>query len=86
MAKTGLVPYGLKFVSNVGRDKWIVDKAVDALNKLMLTKQLPRGSFNEHDLRPLAFLEDPNRDHSELQLQVDLHNCCNSWGCLPADL
>ena len=78
MAETGLVPYGLKFVSNVGRDKWIVDEAVDALNKLMLTKQLSRGSFNEHDLRPLAFLEDPNGDHSKLQLQVDLHNCCSS--------
>ncbi|DBA83649.1 hypothetical protein WJX77_008334 [Trebouxia sp. C0004] len=69
-AKTGLVPYGLKFVSNVGKDKWIIDQAVDALNKLMLTKQLPRGSFNEHDLRPLAFLEDPNGDHSKLQLQT----------------
>ncbi len=76
MATTGLVPYGLKFVSNVGRDKWIVDEAVDCLNKLMLTKQLPQGSFNEHDLRPLAFLEDPNGDHSKLQLQVDFHKCC----------
>ena len=83
-ATTGLVPYGLKFLSNVGRDKWIIDEAVDCLNKLMLTKQLPQGSFNEHDLRPLAFLEDPNGDHSKLQLQVDLHNCCNSWDCVPA--
>ena len=78
MAKLGLVPYGLKFVSNGGRDKWIVDEAVDALNKLMLTKQLPQGSFNDHDLRPLAFLEDPNGDHAELQMQVELHKCCSS--------
>ncbi len=84
MATTGLVPYGLKFVSNVGRDKWIADEAVDCLNKLMLTQQLPHGSFSEHDLRPLAFLEDPNGDHAKLQLQVGLHNCCNSWDCVPA--
>ncbi len=83
-ATTGLVPYGLKFVSNVGRDKWIVDEAVDCLNKLMLTQQLPQGSFSEHDLRPLAFLEDPNGDHAKLQLQVDFQNCCSSCGCVPA--
>ena len=70
MAQTGLVPYGLKFVSNVGRDKWIVDGAVDTLNDLMLKKHLPRGSFSDYDLRPLAFLEDPHGEHSKLQLQV----------------
>lgn len=70
MANIGLVPYGLKFVGDVGRDKWIIDKAVDALNNLMLTKQLPRGSFSEYDLRALAFLEAPDGEHSKLQLQV----------------
>lgn len=84
MAKTGLVPYGLKFVSDVGRDKCIIDKAVDALNKLMLTRQFSRGSFNEHDLRPLAFLEDPIGDHSKLQLQVGLYDCCSNRDCCPA--
>ena len=70
MANIGLVPYGLKFVSEVGRDKWIIDKAVDALNNLMLSKQLPRGSFSEYDVRALAFLEAPDGEHSKLQLQV----------------
>ena len=64
------MPYGLKFETTTGRDKWIVDRAVDALNKLMIDKQLPRFSFTDGDLRPLAFLEEPNGEHSKLQLQV----------------
>ena len=75
MAQTGLVPYGVKFVTNTGRDRWIVDSAVDALNKLMIDHHLPRGSFTDCDLRPLAFLEEPNGEHSKLQLQACFF-CC----------
>ena len=71
MAHNGLVPYSLKFASDVGRDKWMVDAAVDGLNDLMMSQRLPRGSFSECDLRPLAFLQDPSGEHGRLQLQVN---------------
>ena len=70
MTHCGLVPYSLKFASDVGRDKCIVDAAVDGLNDMVLSQQLPRGSFSECELRPLAFLQDPSGEHARLQLQV----------------
>ena len=70
MTHCGLVPYSLKFASDVGRDRWIVDAAVDGLNDMILSQQLPRGSFGECELRPLAFLQDPSGEHARLQLQV----------------
>ena len=72
MVHVGLVPYSLKFASDVGRDRWIVDAAVDGLNDMILSQQVPRGSFSECDLRPLAFLQDPNGEHARMQLQVSL--------------
>ena len=72
MVQRGLVPYSLKFVSDVGRDRWIVDGVVDALNDMIISHQLPRGSLGEYDLRPLAFLEDPRGGHAQMQLQVSL--------------
>lgn len=72
MVHVGLVPYSLKFASDVGRDRWIVDAAVDGLNDMILSQQVPRGSFTECDLRPLAFLQDPNGEHARMQLQVSL--------------
>lgn len=72
MTHCGLVPYSLKFASDVGRDRWMVDAAVDGLNDMMMSRRLPRGSFSECDLRPLAFLQDPNGEHGRLQLQVSL--------------
>lgn len=77
MQQCGLVPYSLKFASKVGRDKWIVDAAVDILNDMILSQQLPRGSFSECDLRPLAFLQDPSGEHAQLQLQVSLADLLN---------
>lgn len=80
MVHCGLVPYSLKFASDVGRDKWIADAAVDGLNDMIVSQQLPRDSFSEGDLRPLAFLQDPNGDPARMQLQVGLlHDsffCC----------
>lgn len=70
MVHCGLVPYSLKFASEVGRDKWIADAAVDGLNDMILSQQLPRGSFSECDLRPLAFLQDPSGDQARMQLRV----------------
>ena len=76
MTSSGLVPYSLKFASDVGRDKWIADAAVDGLNDLILNHRLPRGCFSEYDLRPMAFLQDPDGEHARLQLQVShLANC-----------
>ena len=77
MIQRGLIPYSLKFVSDVGRDKWIIDGAVDALNDMIISHRLPRGSLGEYDLRPLAFLQDPRGDHAQMQLQVSLSlQCC----------
>ena len=88
MTHCGLVPYSLKFASDVGRDKWIVDAAVDGLNDMILSQQLLRGSFGQCELRPLAFLQDPSGEHARLQLQVSLSEtaeqvtCCMLFGRL----
>lgn len=80
MVHCGLVPYSLKFASEVGRDTWIVDAAVDGLNDMIHSQQLPRGSFTECDLRPLAFLQDPSGDQARMQLQVRAAFCpCVHW-------
>ena len=81
MTHCGLVPYSLKFAGDVGRDKWIVDAAVDGLNDMILSQQLPRGSFSECELRPLAFLQDPSGEHARLQMQVRslLATLLSSW-------
>lgn len=71
--RLGLIPYGLKFHSQVGRDRWVADAAVDVLNDMMKRNIISRGSFSGRDLQPLAFLDDPvNGNHAQLQLQVSL--------------
>lgn len=79
MSSTGLLPYGLKFQAQKGRDRWVIDGAVDVLNTLITRGRIPRGSLADWDLRPLAFLEDPlNGEPSKLQLQVSTLACCLS--------
>ena len=75
MTHMGLIPYSLKFAGDVGRDRWIVDGAIDGLNDLIISHKLPRGSYSEFDLRPLAFLIDPSGEHAKLQLQVSRSPC-----------
>lgn len=75
MKRTGLIPYSLKFQSGLDRDRCVGDDAVDVLNDMMLDKTIPRGSFGDWDLQPLAFLEDPHSANaSQLQLQVSMHH------------
>lgn len=71
MKRLGLIPYGLKFQSQLGRDRCLGDDAVDLLNELMANNFIPRGSFEDWDLQSLAFLEDHVSGNAfKLQLQV----------------